>query len=216
MFAWSKPKIVEIRRCEMDDSELCTVRGGIADTGDGFKAKLSKKVIQYNLQSTSQSDMNYFKNFPLGIFLDLHKACEQKFAQLQARTSKITPFESMALFTIMANFTITTKHTNRMRPTDMIYTRSDLQNAFRAIFAVDLELSDFIEKDPKNILLVFPKTDSVVENVKKISKKRHRFLKELYRMVSKIRQERADKIDKITKELFSDESDSIASDGERE
>ena len=178
---------------------LCHV---CANTGNDFKANLSKEIIQHSLQSASQSNMDYFQNFPLGIFLDLHKACEQKFAQLQARTTKIAMFEHTALFLIMGKFTISTKHTDRMRPMDMVYTQDDLKKAFRAIFAIDLELSHFMETDPKNILLVFSKTDLMVEEIKKINKTRWQFLKELYGMVSLIRQERADELEKITKGLF--------------
>ena len=86
-----------------------------------------------------------------------------------------------------------------------VYTEDDLKNAFHAMFAYDAE---YVPK-PEETETTSPEPD-VKDKIKKMNKKRRQLLEEMYPMVNKIRKKRVDKMDKIRKELFSNESDAVA------
>ena len=183
-----------------------------ANTKVWFKHKLLGMLLKRKLKKMPQKDLSFFQSFPLGIFYDLGNACEKKLTGL---TNHVTndrvsdALDAMAMFFVVKEFTLDSTYLPKITLKDFVYTEDDLKDAFYAMFTYD---SEYIQNPEESETP--PPDPQAKDALKKMNRKRQQLLKELYPMVNKIRQKRTDKMDKITKRLFSNESDTVANEPE--
>ncbi len=204
MLVRNKPTLVYTHKSEMDSNDPVTAYLATANTGGWFKNKLLGMMLKRKLKKMPQKDLSFFQSFPLGIFYDFGNACRRKSEEIMAQDPKSNAFDLLAMIFLIREFALDSETLPKITLKDFVYTEKDLQNTFYAIFAYDSEYIANLDESATP-----PPSPGVQKEVKLVYRKRRKLLKELYPMVNKIRQNRTEKMDKITKELFSNESNTV-------